>query len=48
MFMDYFPTWTAIIGKIGMIHFNLTDIMADTDCMKALTTFINRTQRLKD
>ena len=36
-----------LTGKIGMINFNLSDIMADTDHMKALTTFINRTQRFR-
>jgi ribonuclease HI len=37
-----------LIDQIGMIHFNLLDIMADTDRMKALTTFINRSGRFKD
>ena len=36
-----------LTGKIGMINFNLSDIMADADRMKALTTFINRTQRFR-
>ena len=37
-----------LIDDIGMIHFNLLDIMADTDNMKALTTFVNRSGRFKD
>ena len=36
-----------LIEQIGMAHFNLLDIMADTDRMKALTTFINRSGRFK-
>ena len=35
-----------LIEKIGIIHFHLPDLMADTDRMKALTTFINRSRRL--
>ena len=34
-----------LIDKIGIVHFHLPDIMADTDRMKALTTFINRSRR---
>lgn len=37
-----------LIDKIGMIHFNLLDIMADTDHMKALTTFVNRSGRFRE
>ena len=37
-----------LIDKIGMIHLNLLDIMADTERMKALTTFINRSGRFRE
>ena len=37
-----------LTDKIGMIHLNLLDIMADTDRMKALTTFINRSGRFRE
>ena len=34
-----------LVQKIGRNHFNLPDIMAETNSLKALTTFINRTGR---
>ena len=37
-----------LIAKISRRHFNLLDIMTSTDNMKALVTYINRTQRFKD
>jgi ribonuclease HI len=36
-----------LIKKITRRRFNLKDIMADTDRMRALATFINKTERLK-
>jgi hypothetical protein len=36
-----------LTNKIGLNHFSFKDIMADTNRMKALTTFINRTGRLQ-
>ena len=33
------------IAKIGRNCLNLSDIMSNTDCMKALVTFVNRTQQ---
>jgi hypothetical protein len=36
-----------LTNKIGINHFTLKDIMAETNRMKALTTFINRTGRLQ-
>ena len=37
-----------LIDEIGITHFNLLDIMADTDRMKALTTFVNRSGRFRE
>ena len=45
--MAHLEAREELTGKIGMIHFNLSDIMADADRMKALTTFINRMQRFR-
>ena len=36
-----------LIAKIGINNLHLSDIMAHTDRMKALVTFINRTGRLR-
>ena len=36
-----------LTNVIGLNHFNFKDIMADTNRMKALITFINRTGRLQ-
>src|ERR1700678_198148 len=36
-----------LTNKIGLNHFSFKDIMADTNRMKALITFINRTGRLQ-
>ena len=36
-----------LIAKIGINNLHLSDIMAHTDRMKALVTFINRTRRLR-
>jgi hypothetical protein len=33
--------------KIGLRHFNLRSIMSNTDHMKALATFLNKTGRLR-
>ena len=37
-----------LVNKIGRNYFHLAEIMADTDRMKALVTFINRTGRLRN
>ena len=37
-----------LIAKIGRSRFHLSDIMADTDRMKSLVTYINRTGRLRN
>ena len=37
-----------LIQKIGRNHFHLAGMMSDTDRMKALTTYINRTGRLRN
>lgn len=34
--------------KIDKLHFSLSDLMTDTDHMKALTTYINRTGRFRE
>jgi hypothetical protein len=36
-----------LAGKISRSHLNLKDIMANTDRMKALATYVNRTGRFK-
>ena len=36
-----------LVNKIGRHRFHLSDIMSDTDRMKALVTYINRTGRLR-
>ena len=36
-----------LVGKISRSHLNLRDIMADTNRMRALATFIRKTGRLK-
>ena len=38
----------ALIAKIEINNFHLPEIMTNADRMKALTTFINRTKRLKN
>jgi len=37
---------SELAAKIGNIHFQLSDLMTDTDRMKALVAFVNRTGRL--
>ena len=37
-----------LIEEIGLDNFHLTEIMADTNRMKALNMFINRTRRFRD
>ena len=37
-----------LVTKIGRNYFHLAEIMADTDRMKALVTYINRTGRLRN
>ena len=37
-----------LIEEIGLDNFHLAEIMADTNRMKALNTFINRTRRFRD
>jgi hypothetical protein len=37
-----------LVAKIGINLFHLSDIMANTNRMKALTTFINRSGRFRD
>ena len=44
----HYEARNELINKIGLNYFHLSDIMADTDRLKALTTFINRTGRFKD
>ena len=43
----YVVARNELTNKIGLNHLNLKDIMADTNRMKALITFINRTGRLQ-
>ena len=43
----YMEARNELIDKIGLEEFHLTNIMTDADKMKALTTFINRTGRLR-
>jgi hypothetical protein len=38
----------ALIAKIGRSHLSLSKIMKNTDHMKALVIYINRTGRFKD
>jgi hypothetical protein len=37
-----------LIEEIGLDNFHLVEIMADTNRLKALTTYINRTRRFRD
>ena len=43
----YMEARNELIDKIGLEEFHLINIMTDTDKIKALTTFINRTGRLQ-
>jgi hypothetical protein len=45
--MSYTQEREELIGKIGIRHLNLRDIMKNTDYMKALATFIEKTKRFK-
>ena len=36
-----------LLNKIGQDSFNLPDIMSEVKCMKALTTFINRSGQFR-
>ena len=39
---------TELIDRISLNHFHLSNIMKDTNRLKALTTYINRTGRFRD
>ena len=44
----YYLARQALTAKIGRNHLSLSKIMKNTDSMKALATFINRSGRFKD
>ena len=46
--MSYRWEREELVEKIGRSHLNLRDIMLDTDRMRALATFINKTGQFKD